>query len=312
MKLFRTLILLAIVLAVLPPNTSAQNPESDPPEPSTVWRNVKVVDAHNWEYAGVELRWVGGGEALQIRRPDGATRNFEPDEIQWVYDANGLDITAAVAEARLSGSQPEFVRERVPSAPAGDVEIGGSPEVAGATLAERTMPRLFELTFGLGIGYATHAGNWFLGLDDGVNFQADMRVMVGTRNFLHLVFRHQDFGRQTLEFYDYPSIGIETSLREYQFLIGRHAPLVEKNAVRSVAYVSSGISIMDHRFSSTLSHQGDSLTKLGWALQGGVLVMMSESVAWDFSASGTWKPGFADNESGGLLLGAHVGLTTLF
>lgn len=312
MNSHRIVILVAIVLIALPCASQAQSSEFDTPEPSPVWRNVTIVDAHDWQYADVELRWVNGGEALQLRRPDGATKTFQPDEILWVYAADGRDITAEVAEARLSGSPPEPVREPAPPAPARDLEVGGSPERVGPTLAERTVPRLFQLTVGFGLGYATHAGDWFLGLDDGMNYQADMRVMVGPRNFLHFIYRHQDFGHQTFDFYDYPTIGIDTSLREYQFLIGKHAPLIEKNDVRSVAYVASGISVMDHRFTTSQSHLGDSLTKMGWVLQGGVLVLMSEGVAWDFSASGTWKPGFSDDESGGLLLGAHLGLTALF
>lgn len=164
-----------------------------------------------------------------------------------------------------------------------------------------------------GGGYATHAGDWFLGWDDGLNDQGGFSVMIGPRNYLHANYRHPDFGRQILYFDEYsPTIAIETFLREYQFFLGRHAPLVNKNGVRSVGYLEVGISVMDHHVRVAHQTNTGSPTKMGLALQAGALALLTDVLALDVSAGGTWKPGTSDSESGGLLISGHLGLRILY
>ncbi len=68
------------------------------------WSDVTVVDAHGWRLEGVSISWIDDGTTLQIRRKDGATKTIKPDEIQHIYDAQGVEITAEVGLARTGTS----------------------------------------------------------------------------------------------------------------------------------------------------------------------------------------------------------------
>ena len=152
----------------------------------------------------------------------------------------------------------------------------------------------------------------FSGLSDGVNYQAGARFMVGPRTYLRLLYRHQDLGHQTFDFFDGQPITTKASLREYMFLTGRHAPVFEKSSVRSVGYAEFGLSVMDHRLNFHQYSSTESITKVGLVLQGGLLFLLSDKFALDASLGATWKSGFSETKAGGLLLGARAGITLMY
>lgn len=277
------------------------------------WSDVTVVDAHGWRLEGVSISWVDDGTALQIRRKDGATKTVKPDEVQHIYDAHGADITAEVGLARASVSSDPLTDQAAQEL-ASDVAAVRS----GVTAAEDSsrMPKLYSFAFDLGVGYSTTTGSWFAGLDDGMNYHAGARFTVDRANYIHLLFRSQDFGTQYLEYFgdsEPITVRIETSLREYQFLLGRYGPLVKNNNVQSIGYLEYGLSVMEHRFvTSDLGGGDESITKTGLVLRGGVLIFLDEHAAFDFSADLTWKTDLANDEAAGLLMGAHLGLTVMF
>lgn len=277
------------------------------------WSDVTVVDAHGWRLEGVSISWVDDGTALQIRRKDGATKTVKPDEVQHIYDAGGADITAEVGLARASAS-PDTLTDQSAQELASDVAAIRSGETAAGDSSRKQ--KLYSFAFDLGVGYGTTTGSWFAGLDDGPNFHAGARFTVDRANYIHLLFRSQDFGTEYLEFFgDFEpiTVRIETSLREYQLLLGRHGPLTKNNNVESIGYLEYGLSVMEHRFvTGDLGGGDDSITKTGLVLRGGVLIFLDEHVAFDFSADVTWKTDLANDEAAGLLMGAHLGLTVMF
>jgi len=283
------------------------------------WQHVSVVDAFGWEHTDVTIHWVGQGEALRIRRADGASRVFAANQILHIYDASGNEITAAVAEASEKGHQQALPKNLT----AGNG--GYTAPVADATLADlRTpAPRLFSFSFDAGIGYATHAGTWFSGLDDGMNYQAGIRIAIDGKRYLHFVFSQQDLGTQTEDVYFggydsfgnelYGTIDIEFTLREYQFLIGKFKHIQHESGRRTAGYFEYGFTVMEHRYTTTdYGGAADTTTKLGLVLEGGILVVMSKGVALDLSAGVTWKSSIGEDETGGFLMGARAGLAFMF
>lgn len=277
------------------------------------WSDVTVVDAHGWRLEGVSISWVEDGTTLQIRRKDGATKTITPDEIQHIYDAQGVEITAEVGLAR-TGTSADTPTGQADQKPTSDLVIVGSGQ--GAVLESAEESRLYKFALDLGVGYGTTTGSWFAGLDDGINYHAGARFTVDRANYIHLLFRTQNFGTQYLEFFGDPepiTVRIETSLREYQLLLGRYGPLVKNNNVQSIGYLEYGLSVMEHRFvTRDLGGGEDSITKTGLVMRGGVLLFLDEHVAFDFSADVTWKTDLANDEAAGLLMGAHLGLTVMF
>jgi hypothetical protein len=295
-----------LCLAILTVTTAVQAEVT-----AQTWSDVTVVDVHGWRLEGVSISWVEDGTALQIRRVDGATKTITPDEIQHIYDAQGTEITADVGLARAgTATATGRADEKLNSDLA---EIRSDP---GAVLESAREPRLYSVAFDLGVGYGTTTGSWFAGLDDGVNYHAGVRFTVDQNNYIHLLFRSQDFGTQYLEFFGDPEpviIRLETTLREYQFLMGRYGALVKNNNLQSIGYLEYGLSVMEHRFvAGDLIGGDESITKTGLVLRGGVLIFLDKNVAFDFSADVTWKTDLANDEAAGLLMGAHLGLTVMF
>ncbi len=309
--LFVLILPLSAAWAQGPEFGSSESTPPPAPAPGRVWSGVRVVDVHGWEQAGVSIRWVGGGEALQLHRADGSTKTVRPDQIAQIYDAAGNDITTEVADARRAGSQPDLAPQNTAPWPSDDTEVGGTYAVLGATLASAATPQVFNFAVDGGLGYATHAGTWFGGLDDGTNYQAGLRVMVSDRNYLRLIYRNQDLGQQTMEiFLDEPTtIAIDFTLREYQLMVGMLGRLAGTKTVKSLGYLEYGMSVMEPRISS--SGGAYSETKLGLAVQGGVLVLLNKHLAFDFSGGVTWKMSFDEQEGGGFLMGAHLALVFL-
>ena len=270
------------------------------------WSDVTVVDAHGWRLEGVSISWDDDGTTLQIQRKDGATKTVKPDEIQHIFDAHGTDITAEVGLARASASPDTLSGQSAQ-------ELASDEAAAGDSSRKQ---KLYSFAFDLGVGYGTTTGSWFAGLDDGPNFHAGARFTIDRDNYIHLLFRSQDFGTQYIEIFVDPepiTIQVESSLREYQFLLGRLGPLTRNNNVRSIGYLEYGLSVMEHRFvTGDLGGGDESITKTGLVLRGGVLVFLDEHVAFDFSADVTWKTDLANDEAAGLLMGAHLGLTVMF
>ncbi len=284
--------------------------------PATVWSGVKVVDAHGWEYTNVTLSWDQDGQALKMRRPDGATKVFRPDEITRVYDANGVDITNEIGVARNGGAVPPASAQPNVSG-VGVVPVPAQAQ-RGATLSSASsrpkVERLFSVAIDAGVGFGMPAGTWFNSLEAGMNAQTGLRIMVGDRHYLHFAYRYQTLGKQSFLVYDYgvESIAIETSIHEFQFMLGRHTELALGEVAKTVGYAEFGIASLNHQFSADIGGSPAGLNRFGFASQGGVLLMMSEAAAFDLSISAVWKPGWSDNEGNGFVLGAHAGLTFLF
>ena len=277
------------------------------------WRGVTVTDAHGWQLENVTITWIEDGRFLEIRRTDGATRTMAPEDVQLIHDAQGVDITAAVGLARTPGAGG-FIEPAAADNSRASGAVLNSTESSGATTLSTA--GLFNVGLDVGMGYATHAGTWFSGLDDGLNFQVGARAMVTEVDYMRFIYRRQDFGDQSIDVYVDPvtiSVDLEISLREYQLLIGRNAAVMQGTQVKSVGYLEYGISVMEHIFAApSLSNSSDSITKTGMVLQGGVLVLLDKNLAFDISASVTWKSGFGENDEGnGLLMGAHLGLALL-
>ncbi len=317
---------LRILLVMLPAlmlatSAGAQNldaefatPDSFKEQPTAgIWTNVTVVVTGDWEYAGVAVEWVGGGEALRVTRPDGAARNMDSDQILKVLDAKGHDITSQVAAGRRRGDQPALTGRDSGHT----VAMSDSGRVTTPTLAGPPPPPVFRFALDAGIGYATHAGTWFAGLDDGRNYQLGLRVTTENDVFVRVLYRNQNLGQQTEEVYidglGTVNFTADFSLREYQFLLGKIGRMVEKESLRSFGYLEFGLSVMDHRAVTTdLGGSTTSITKAGLVLQGGVMFVVDRHVAVDLSVGATWKSSLLGDDGGGLLMGAHAGLALLF
>lgn len=317
MMVYTRQLLMIMLLLVLAPVASAQSADPEfapagPDVPSTVpivWKQVTLVLTGGWEYAGATIAWVGGGAALRLWRPDGATKTMAPDDILKVYDKGGRDITADVVARRYLGLQPGLDEDV-------DISLPGS---AGSAWTVESKPKgppqppLFRFAADAGLGYATHAGSWFGGLDDGLNYQFGLRFASNSDLYFRALYRHQDLGQQTADIYidglGDTSLTITFALREYQFLLGTIGRVIEKQSLRSAGYLESGLSIMDHRAATDdFGGSSESITKVGLVLQGGVLFLLDKHLFFDLSAGVTWKSGLVDDEGGGLLMGAHAGL----
>ncbi len=302
-----TIILLALLLSV--GSAPAQENELAASEavPATVWLGVKVVDAQGWEYAGVRLRWVQDGAALEIRRSDGAIKLFPPEEVARVFDAGGADITREVGMSRSGELTPPPAG--LPPLDASGTEFAPVP----ATASGQNTQRLFDTALDAGVGIASVSGDWFAGLEAGINASGGLRFMTGDRNYLHFVYRYQSLGQQSFEIYDFglEVVEVDASVHEFQFLVGRHTELVAGKAAKSVGYAEFGVAALNHRFSFS-SGGGESLTRFGFVTQGGLMVLMSEAAALDLSISAVWKPGWSGDEGNGFVLAGHAGLTFFF
>ena len=307
------ILLLAILLSV----GTAQGQENEPAAPlavsATIWVGVKVVDAQGWQYAGVRLRWVQDGTVLEIRRSDGAIKLFPPEQVVRVFDASGADITNDVGAARSGVLAPP---PGLPTTDASGTEFGSAPVQRGATLSgasEKYTRRLFNTAIDAGIGLASVSGNWFAGLEAGMNASGGIRFMTSERDYLHLAYRYQSLGQQSFEIYDfgYQVVEVDASVHEFQILFGRHASLVADKKVSSVGYAEFGVAALNHRFGFS-SGGGESLTRFGFVTQGGLMVLMSEAAALDLSVSAVWKPGWSGDEGSGFVIGGQAGLIFFF
>ncbi len=297
--------------------TSAPNYRTDQPT-GPVWKMVRVVDTFGWQHVDVTINWIGQGTALMIRRQDGASKYFAANQILHIYDAEGNDISDEVGAASQEGNQPGLPPEFVPA------ESGTSDSAAGSSLADLTtpIPQLFSFSIDAAFGYATHAGTWFSGLDDGFNYQAGLRIAVDKKKYFRFIFRRQDLGQESQHYYlgtdPYGNdldgtVTIDISLREYQFLAGALKYVQHTNGVNTTGYFEYGLSIMDHRFETKdLGGALETMTKLGVVAQGGLLVRLNNVLALDLSAGVTWKSGFGEDEAGGLLMSARCGLSVLY
>lgn len=304
-----TIFLLALLLSV----GSAPAQENELVAPATVWVGVKVVDAQGWEYAGVRLRWVQDGTALEIRRADGAIKLFPPEQVTRVFDAGGADITNEVGTARSGVLTPA---PGLPQTDASGAEFVPAPAKRGTTLSAVSglnSRRLFDMAIDANVGIASASGNWYAGLDAGMSVAGGIRFMTSDRDYIHFVYRYQSLGQQSFEVYDfsYRVIEVDASMHEFQLLLGRHASLMADQAVRSVGYAEFGVAALNHRFGFS-SGGAEGLTKIGVVAQGGLMVLMSQAAALDLSLSAVWKPGLSGDEGSGFVLGGQAGLTFFF
>ncbi len=301
-----------LVLFVFGATVAQSQTREDLQKANTLWSGVRVIDSQGWQYKNVTLSWVQGGEALKMRRPDGATRILQPDEIARIFDANGNDITHAIGLARHEEPRLMPAPNLAPDAHRENDDATAGRR--GATLNRVRQKRLFSVAVDAGAGYGAPAGAWFEGMEAGMNAQGGMRVMVGGREYLHLAFRHQSLGSQSFanpeEYYQVAEI--ETTINEFQLMFGRHADRANKPAKASVGFVEIGIAALKHKFSASHGGSPGGFTRFGFASQGGVMLLISESAACDLSASVVWKPGWSGDEGNGFVLGAHAGLTFLF
>ncbi|MCB1182399.1 hypothetical protein KDM41_03125 [bacterium] len=273
------------------------------------WEHVRVVDVGGWEYRDVTIRWVEGGGQVELMRADGAVQTFAPDRIARVYAADGREITAEVAAGRRDHPVPAAPSPRDPVI----AEVGEAAPDIPPPRAGLASPPLFRYAVDAALGYATHTGGWFQGLDDGMNLQLGLRVNVGPQNYVRFLFRRQDFGSYEVEYdFDLPPATIEVALNEYLVMFGRHGRVVDNVEFRSVGYFEIGLTAMEHRFRETVFDYRESETKIGLAGNGGFMLLLDENLAFDLSGSLTLKPGFTDGTPFGLLMGGHLGLVAFF
>ena len=317
------LILLVTLSSSTAPGARAQSyefggQEEVAPTEAIVWHNVTLIDLQGWRMSGVTIRWADNGETLLVQRSDGASKTYTPDQIRSIRDADGLNITAEVVAARELGAQPVTQTGQPDMAPGGAGEIGyvAASRTEPTTMIDLITPRLFDFAIDAGLGYATTSGGWFAGLDPGLNYHVGARIRVGRSNYFHLLHRHQDLGSQTFTYYEYDSyrsFTAEASLNEYQILFGHHGRPLRDTALRGAGYVEVGISVMDHQVRTSAYSNSASLTKVGFAVRGGLILKISERIAGDLTLTCTWKSAlFTDSEAAGLLLGAHGGIILLF
>jgi hypothetical protein len=306
--------ILVIGICLFCSTTTCAQAEADPDPRPPRWSGVTVVDVSGWEFRNVELVWVGEGQALQITRSDGAAKTFAPTDLQSVLDAAGADITAAVVSQRFAAGQPPFAATapvEAPQSPSGYNEIGATAQIKPQTISELIAPRLFTFAFDAGAGYGGPVGDWYRGMDAGMLFAVGARIRTGANAYVHLVFRTRGLG--TISAYDYgidAPISVKSRVSEYLFMVGGHARLVEGRAVRSTGYMEAGGGLLRNTYDiDYLGSSSGSVNKVGFAAQGGILLLLSDQVALDLCGSLNYKPGFFSNsESMGLLLGLQVGL----
>ncbi|MBK8167661.1 MAG: hypothetical protein IPK64_17075 [bacterium] len=302
---------------------------------ATTWDNVTVVTVDGWEYPGMTVSGAMGQDTLVMVGEGGGRRKLPRARIRLILDADGRDITQAVLTAPGDGTTEPAVLEPEsgPVAPAPDsgsaatIGVPTSPTMAATPRPLRNLgPRCrFKVSPSLGLGYSQASGDWFTGMTSGMAIDGKVRIMFSDTGFMVLSYRHQ-------------GLGVDSSMRELygllldwdvsfsEYFVGVGNAMLPKSLTAPFAYGEVGLGIIVHNLSATIvgnpydsdpQYNGTSLStnesKLGFSLEGGVIVPISAEVAIDLSVNGrmTSSGGNAQQETFGFLLGGRVGVAIL-
>lgn len=192
------------------------------------WGGVTVVTTTGWEYVDVQVRWLAEQRLLEVIRSDGARRNFTPEEIRVVLDAEGRDVTQAILSGRPDRRQPV----RVPSHPAfseplpadgrgSAVEIGGAPlgigpgqGFAGNARVEDPVGRRFAFALAANLGYGWSQEDWQDPFEEGIAYDLKIRAAFSSTTYLLVGYRRQEMKRPRTDY------GFARTLEQDIFLAG--------------------------------------------------------------------------------------------
>jgi|GEM_PF-3431867 len=316
---FGRIILVAVVICL----AAAAGAQEADPKPSGQgqlligqWNNVTVQDVAGWKYENVSLFWAGDGQVLRMRRPDGAVRDFNPEDIAKVVDQTGRNITALVAEGRFVEGQSPLGEGRTQGTAPGYNEVGVVGGLQELKLGDIVSPKPFDFSIDAGLGYGKGSGAWYDGTEAGLNYQIGLRASISRKSYLRILYRHQDFGEASFsDPYDemFPVYRIKMSGETFMMLIGFHSGYQPNTKVRSLAYFEFGPAVIRQMADvEHFSHYSDSISRWGLAGNLGFLFPLGEVVALDMGVDLLHRPGWlTGNEAGGLLMGAHAGFAIL-
>ncbi len=274
------------------------------------WSPVTVTLVDGWTYETEGLAWQEDGESLLLKRSDGAVKTLDASRVTRVLDAEGQDITAEVAGARPGGARADGPAAAAGDEPARVFDEFGAAE-SGTSVYRLTDPPLFGFAFDAGLGYGLPAGDWFRGLESGLNAQLGVRASVGERQYVHLLFRHQDLGQYTMAFDDgyggILSVDFDTSLHQFLLMFGTHTRPQRARTRPSCGYFEAGFGL--HRLRVSALGESESMDDLALAFQAGVLAAIGDRTFVDLGVSASNKPGWSsEREGGGTILAVHGAL----
>jgi hypothetical protein len=301
----RQLAILTVAALCLPLVASAAAP---------VFEDAVLISTDGWRYEHVQISLAADGQAVAIRRPDGAVRHFTFAEVARIEDAEGNDVTGQL----ITPEQWERSRQRLAtdeeSAGAGHVpglgEIGGGERIRWERTRVHTQAlRPFDATVGGGLGFGFPSGKWYGGFDNGLALHLQVRAAITERGHISVGFRRQNLGSESGYIDGFGVVEAEVHANEYFLLIGLHgAPEPPR---RAIGFLEAGIGSGDHVLNVTADGQEGSASesRTVFLFQGGVILPMGGRLGIELGANLMWKPPFfsdqADVEGAGAVIGFH-------
>lgn len=257
-------------------------------QPTAEWSHLTVVTVAGEVYEDVAVAWVGQGKAVQLTRPDGATRNLELAQIREITNAQGQQRLAEFVALRHAPGQQ---KAPPPRADADFTEIGASPLTLAATSKRRT--RLLQWSFGVGAGYVSTFGGDFPGASNEFVFSSTIRRRIYNRSYLSLTGHAMHLADQLVAAWWDPSTQLLVTWEESQMFLSYG----QYYRPRSL-YWEAGLGVLERTLKTQGSSGEGSYLKGAVRLQLGWLVEISRHFALDVAVFTSFKPGFRDNRGG--------------
>ncbi len=145
------------------------------------WEHVTLETWDGWVYYDVTVKPAESAGFLLITRGDGSQRLMAFEEVRSLQSEEGTDLTSAAIPEDALLFEPQAPPEFAQSRPHHD-----QPPQLGSW-----QPR-FRLALSGTFGWGTPQGDWFTGLEDGVNVSGQLRAALLPALYLTALVRDQD------------------------------------------------------------------------------------------------------------------------
>ncbi|MFO7653660.1 MAG: hypothetical protein R6X25_07525 [Candidatus Krumholzibacteriia bacterium] len=310
------------------------------------WERVTVTTTDGWEYPGVTVELVDGGQALRLIRPDGAQRTLPLDQIRGLEDSIGRDITAHVIAGwsrRAEGPPPPAAgvppRQRARSPiwwnesdddrgrwePRDRHQEKHEPfhEVAFPARRHRGTEPLatrFAVALGGAFGFGWNDGRWFRAYENAEYYQGQIRLAISGSVYLTGLYRRHELPRK-VEAIPLPPVDDDEPLSVYpdlkldQFLFGLGFMPRRHHWSDAIPYLELGYGRTEYTAVGQDGWLSGAVDKRTVFAQLGIIMPLGRDVALELAGSAVHSGDdlfdFGDDARSGTVLGAHAGLTIL-